>query len=114
MNPRFPRRDDSVIDVDLGDQHRWLTEALLDAVSTRAPLGSDGVNPSTYWIDRTLASLATGEQLIASGNAWDLIVEYGSVRARSQYDVAEPEGIPVEEFVATLEAWRQEVIEDRS
>ena len=33
----FSRRDDRVIDVDLGDGHRWFTEALLDAVTTPRP-----------------------------------------------------------------------------
>ncbi len=115
VNPTFSRRDDHVIDVDLGDSHRWFTEALLDAVSTRAPRGSDGVNPSTYWIDRTLTSLSNGEGgRIAGGNAWDLLVENGSVVARSQYAVAEPERVPVDDFIDTLTQWRQEVINHRA
>lgn len=113
VNPRFPRREDEVIDIDLGDEHRWLTEALLDAVTTRAPRGSDGVNPSTYWIDRTLRSLEEGDERIASGNAWDLLVESGHVVAQSQYGMAEPVRVRVDDFVDTLDRWRQEVIKDR-
>lgn len=113
VNPRFSRRADEVIDIDLGDEHRWFTEALLDAVTTRAPRGSDGVNPSAYWIDRTLTSLAKGDVRIASGNAWDLLGEGGHVVAQSQYDVAEPERVRVDDFVDTLDRWRQEVIKDR-
>ncbi len=90
------------------------TEALLDAVTTRALRGSDGVDPSTYWIDRTLTSLSNGEGgRIASGNAWDLLVENGNVVARSQYAVSEPERVPIDDFIDTLTQWRQEVINDR-
>jgi hypothetical protein len=114
VNPTFSRRQDHVIDVELGDSYRWFTEALLDAVTTRAPRGSGGVNPSTYWIDRTLTSLSSGDGgLIASGNAWDLLVENGCVVARSQYDVAEPQRVPIGDFIATLTLWRKEVINDR-
>jgi hypothetical protein len=117
MVPHFARRDDRVIDVELGDGLRLFTEALLDAVSTRAPKGSDGINPSTYWIDRTLATLyeskpdATG--LIATGNAWDLIVENADIVARSQYEVGEPERLSVEQFIDTLVRWRDEVTRER-
>jgi hypothetical protein len=114
VHATFPRREDRVIDLDLGDGLRWFTEALLDAVSTRAPRGSDGINPSSYWIDRTLAELeSTNSGVIASGNAWDLLIEDGDVVARSQYAVVEPERVPVAEFVATLEQWRDEVVKDR-
>lgn len=68
------------------------------------------MNPSTYWIDRTLSSLAHGEERIASGNAWDLLLEDGYVVARSQYDVADPQQIAVNDFVDALDRWRQEVV----
>ena len=80
----------------------------------RAPRGSDGVNPSTYWIDRTLTSLTNGEGgWIASGNAWDLLVEDGNVVARSQYAVGEPDRVSIDDFIDTLTRWRQEVVNDR-
>jgi hypothetical protein len=73
-----------------------------------------GVNPSTYWIDRTLTSLSHGEGgRIAGGNAWDLLVEDGNVVARSQYAVGEPDPVSIDDFIDTLTRWRQEVVNDR-
>lgn len=114
---QFSRRGDGVIDVDLGEHWRWFTETLLDAVTTRAPRGSDGVNPSTYWIDRTLTALrdAKDGDRIASGNAWNLVLEREEVLAHSQYgeEVATDQRLSLGDFVGLLEAWRAEVARDR-
>jgi hypothetical protein len=111
---RFTRRDDGVIDLDLGPEWRAFTEALLDAVTTRAPRGSDGVNPSTYWIDQTLSALNTAQDkaVIASGNATDLLVEGTQVVAHAQYDTFDDQRMPKEHFVTILTRWRAEVTGD--
>lgn len=108
VEARFTDRQDGVVDVDLGPDWPGFTEALQDAVTTRAPHGDDGGNPCTYWIDRTLAALATAldGEIVASGNATDLRIEGHEVVAHAQYDTFDDERMPREDFVAILSRWR--------
>jgi hypothetical protein len=57
-------------------------------VTTRAPRGSDGINPSTFWIDRTLAAIEQGPTgtIVAAGNITDLVLDAGGLVAHSQYE----------------------------
>jgi hypothetical protein len=116
MDARFSRRTDGVIDVDLGPEWVGLTEALMDAVTTRAPRGSDGINPSTYWIDRTMARLMDAQDgsIVASGNATDLISAGNEVVAHSQYDTFADQSVPRADLVYVLNRWRAEVTTSRS
>ncbi|MDQ1746216.1 MAG: hypothetical protein QOD07_479 [Frankiaceae bacterium] len=111
MEARFSRRHDGVIDVDLGPAWSGFTEALQDAVTTRAPRGSDGHNPSTYWIDLTLTALAAADdgEVIGSGNATDLLLDGDEVVAHAQYDTFDDQRMPRHDFVAILTQWRAEV-----
>lgn len=115
MKLSFSTRPDGVIDVDLGPGWAGLTETLLDAVSSRAPRGSDGQNPSTYWIDRCLTALdaAPGgaEALLLEGNATELWLIADLVVARSAYDTFDDEAVARSDFVAILGSWRREVEE---
>lgn len=92
-----------------------MTEALLDAVTSRAPRGSDGRNPSTYWIDGCLAALlASGddssEVLLVNGNITELWRVGDLVVARSVVNHFDDEAMPRRDFVAVLEAWRRQVL----
>jgi hypothetical protein len=111
---RFTRCDDGVIDLDLGPEWGAFTETLLDAVTTRAPRGSDGVNTSTYWIDQTLSALnrAQAGTVIASGNATDLLVGANQVIAHAQYDTFDDQPVAKQDFVEILTRWRAQVTGD--
>jgi hypothetical protein len=114
MEARFTRRDDRVIDVHLEEAWRALEETLLDAVTTRAPAGSDGVNPSTYWLDRTLAAIdgANDGAIVASGNATELVVYGQDVVVHSQYDTFDEQRVRRADLVALLNQWRAEVVSE--
>jgi hypothetical protein len=114
MEARFTRRDDRVIDVHLEEAQRALEETLLDAVTTRAPAGSDGVNPSTYWLDRTLAAIegANDGAIVASGNATELVVYGQDVVVHSQYDTFDDQRVRRADLVALLNQWRAEVVSE--
>jgi hypothetical protein len=112
--PTFSTRPDGVVDVDLGPEWKFMSEALLDAVTSRAPKGSDGRNPSTFWIDRCLSALlASGagsdEVLLVSGNITELCRVGDVVVARSVVNHFDDQAMPRQEFVAVLEAWRRHV-----
>ena len=112
MEAQFQKGDDGVIDVHLGAAWSGFSEALQDAVTTHAPRGSDGVNPSTCWIDRTVAALSSARdgEVVASGNASDLVVEADEVVARSQYDTCDDERLPRSDLLDVLAQWRAEVV----
>jgi hypothetical protein len=86
------------------------TEALNDGVSALSPRG---VAPavSTYWIDHALAGVENppGAE-VASGNSTRIIRTATGVRAESDYEVFDGEDMPVEDFRALLEAWREKVV----
>lgn len=114
MEARFIRRADGVIDVHLDATWQAMEETLLDAVSTRAPVGSDQVNPSAYWIDRTLAALdhAVDDAIVASGNVTELVVSGDDVVARSQYETFDDQRASRRDLDAVLRQWRAEVIRE--
>jgi hypothetical protein len=108
--PSFSTRPDGVVDLDLGPEWKSMSEALLDAVASRAPRGSDGRNPSTYWIDRCLSALlASGadssEVRLLNGNITELWRVGDLVVARSVVNHFDDQAMPRLDFVAVLEAW---------
>lgn len=111
MDLHFSRRQDSVIDVDLGPGWDAITTTLLDSVTTRAPRGSNGINPSTYWIDQSLTVLEEGSEgaIVASGNSTEFILRGDTVVAHAQYETFEDQAIPVDELREVLKRWRAEV-----
>ncbi len=91
-----------------------MTEALLDAVTSRAPRGSDGRNPSTYWVDRCLSTLAASgddadEVMLVNGNITELWRVGDQVVARSVVNHFDDQAMPRRDFEAVLEAWREQV-----
>jgi hypothetical protein len=109
---RFRERDDQIIEVDLGPEWPGFTEALNDAVSTRAPRGQPA-GLSTYWIDRTLTALETAKQptkLLASGNATSVSLDGPFVVAHSDYEMWPAERMSREDFVRGMESWRAAAI----
>lgn len=111
---RFEEREDQLIEADLGPNWSGFSEALNDAVSTRAPRGHPS-GLSTYWIDRTLESLGGASQpgaVLASGNATSLIHDGRFVVAHSDYDLWGDERMSVDDFVSRMEAWRA-AVQDR-
>lgn len=115
MEAQFRKREDGVIDANLGAEWGGFTEALQDAVTTRAPRGSDGVNPSTYWIDRTVAALSSARdgEVVASGNSTELVVEADHVVARSQYETFVEQRLSRTAALDVLGQWRAEVVRVR-
>jgi hypothetical protein len=91
----------------------------MDAVTTRAPQGSDGVNPSTYWIDEALTAISAGENRNTGkpfqwGNATALLLTDEQVIARSLYELFPDQAIPADEFTRVLRLWRDKVIDTRA
>ena len=115
MDARFTRRDDRVVDIHLPEEWRPLEDTLQDAVTTRAPRGSDGIDPSVYWIDETLAALKQGAigTIVASGNTTDLVLDAGTVVARSQYEMFDDQHVETAELVDLLHRWRTVVLDLR-
>lgn len=115
MDARFTQRDDRVVDLQLGPEWGALEETLQDAVTTRAPRGSDGVNPSTYWIDRTLRAIALGPDgtIVASGNMSDLVLDGEELVARSQHEMFDDQRVHRLELVELLGQWRALVVDLR-
>ncbi|GAA3556549.1 hypothetical protein GCM10022197_09670 [Microlunatus spumicola] len=113
MEARFTQRDDLVVDVHLPERWGPLEDTLQDAVTTRAPRGSDGVNPSTYWIDDTLAAIERGSlgTIVAGGNASELILTTTGVVAHSQYEMFDDQEVGVDELVGVLRRWRAVVLD---
>ena len=72
------------------------------------------MNPSTYWIDRTLIALRQAQDgaIIASGNATELLVSGDDVVVHSQYDTFDDQRVRQAELVALLSDWRDEVVSD--
>jgi hypothetical protein len=71
---QFTDRPDGIIDAAIGPELGLFNEALIDAVSSRAPRGARHAGLSTYWIDRTedaaRRAAANGDrEPFASGNA---------------------------------------------
>ena len=116
VRPVFVRRADGVLDVDLGPGWQGLTEALSDAVGTRAPAGSSGANPSGYWLDAALVALRSapgeGPWAVASGNHTQLVRMGEDVVATSMYELWESQTMPVPELVRVLTHWRLQVGQD--
>ncbi len=113
MNARFTQRDDRVVDIHLPDGWRPLEDTLQDAVTTRAPRGSDGINPSTFWIDRTLAAIERGRsgEIVAAGNQTDLVVDGGGLVAHSQHELFDDQHVEKAELVDLLHRWRVVVLD---
>jgi hypothetical protein len=104
----FRERPDQIIEADLGPAWPGFTEALNDAVSTRAPRGQPA-GISTYWIDRTLTALETANaptKALASGNATSLALDGPFVVAQSDYEMWPDERMSREDFVEGMESWR--------
>jgi hypothetical protein len=101
--------------LDPGGSNPQLKEALQDCVESLSPAGTTP-SLSTYWIDRALAGLsdqASGEAVIANGNAWSLIRCGDTVTVRFDYaEEAEEdrETVPVDELVVGLSAYRNAVL----
>ena len=108
MDARFTQRDDLVVDVHLPESWRPLEDTLQDAVTTRAPRGSDGINPSTFWIDRTLAAIEQGPTgaIAAAGNSTDLVLDAEGLVAHSQYEMFDDQHVERVELVDLLRRWR--------
>ena len=113
MQARFTQREDLVVDIHLVEGWRPLEDTLQDAVTTRAPRGSDGVNPSTFWIDQTLEAIEQGASgvIVASGNMTELVVEADGLVARSQYDMFDDQPVSRAELVELLNRWRVVVLD---
>lgn len=113
MHARFTQRDDLVVDIHLPESWRPLEETLQDAVTTRAPRGSDGINPSTFWIDRTLAAVEKGPTgvIAAAGNSTDLVLVAAGLVARSQYEMFDDQHVERAELVDLLQRWRVVVLD---
>lgn len=113
MDARFTQRDDLVVDIDLPESWRPLEDTLQDAVTTRAPRGSDGISPSTFWIDRTLAAIEQGATgaIAAAGNTTDLVLDAEGLVAHSQYEMFDDQHVEKAELVDLLRRWRAVVHE---
>lgn len=113
LDARFEQRDDGVVDVRLPQEWSALEDTLLDAVTTRAPRGSDLVNPSTSWIDRCLADLdgAADGTVVASGNATDLVVDGDDVVAHSHHAMFDNQRVTRSDLVDLLARWHASVVE---
>jgi len=114
----FSVRDDGQVDAHLGDEWPIFTEALNDSISSLPPRGASGNGPSTYWIDVATAGVQRAFQKGANrpftwGNSTLLRVIDGAVVASQDYaDEGDPgESMPVSDFLAILEQWRDRVIE---
>jgi hypothetical protein len=110
-------RDDGTIDARLGSEWPIFNEALADAVSSLPPRGSSEARLSTYWIEQTLARLATLEARnetgpIASGNAYSLVFDGDGVEA--VFDYGDPneevELMSTADFRSILEGWHRAVL----
>jgi hypothetical protein len=109
---QFRERDDQIIEVDLGPEWPGFTEALNDAVSTRAPRG-EPAGLSTFWIDRTLSWLESADspkKELASGNATSLVLDGSFVVAQSDYEMWPDSRMSLDDFVRGMELWRAETI----
>lgn len=111
-------RDDGTIDVRLGPDWPIFNEALVDAISSIPPRGSDETRLSTYWIDGTLERLdalqAEGQTgAIAGGNAYSIVFDGDGIEA--VFDYGDPneevELMSTDDFRSILEAWRVAVID---
>lgn len=108
----FKRSDGRGIDVDLGPDWPGFNETLADSVSSMPPRSAWRRGLSTYWIDHVLDGLEEGDidgRALAYGNATELVEEGDSVVARSLYDLFDEERMATDEFVAILNAWREQV-----
>jgi hypothetical protein len=115
----FVRAKDGAPYPDLGPAWPGFNAALADAVGSLPPRGSAERTISTYWIDRTLASvlrmISTGESgSLQGGNATRLAVAGGQVVASSDYEAFDDEVLPAQDFERVLRAWRNEVVRVRS
>lgn len=116
---RFAVRDDGIIEAYAGVPGGVLDHALNDAITSRAPRGAVYHGLSTYWIDRTESAMRAAmeqhsEDRFATGNVTYLRLDGDRVVAGSDFDpddAEHTESIPVSEFAALLDAWRQRVIE---
>jgi hypothetical protein len=72
------------------------------------------VNPSAYWIDRTLAALDQAQDgaIVAAGNAAELLVSGEDVVAHSQHDAFEDQRVRQSDLVALLNRWRAAVVSE--
>jgi hypothetical protein len=120
MDTGFTQRDDLVVDihllvVDIHLPQGWqaLEDTLQDGVTTKAPRGSDGVNPSTYWIDRTLAAITRGpvRTVVASGNSTDLVPYNSGLVAHSHHEMFDDQLVERHELVDLLDRWRAVVLD---
>lgn len=113
MDARFTHRDDLVVDIHLPQEWQPLEDTLQDAVTTRAPRGSDEINPSSYWIDRTLGAIEQGATgtIVASGNSTDLVLDAYGLVAHSQYEMFEDQHVERSVLVDLLVRWRAVIID---
>ena len=113
VDVRFTHRDDGVIDIHLWGDWGPVEETLQDSVTTRAPRGGDGVNPSTFWIDRVLAAIDREPDgaIVASGNMTDLVLEADVLVAHSHYELFNDQRVGRAELVALLRRWRVVVLD---
>ena len=117
MNVTFRTRDDGQVDAYLDDAWPILNEALADSISSLPPRGAAGLGPSTYWIDvaesgARRAASTQDETPFTGGNSTLLRVQHGQVIASFDFasDDEPSEGMPLEDFVGLLAAWRAQVI----
>lgn len=100
---------EGLIWVDVGEHRPGLWEALADGVSALSPRGEEPAL-STYWIDHALlAKGASPGEIITQGNSAALIRTDSGVRAEALYDTFTPEEMDLQEFLAGLREWRDEV-----
>lgn len=103
------------IDLNLGAGWPGFNEALADSVSTMPYRGEARTTLSTYWIDLVVDRIrtwdGTPECTLVSGNVTELVKAGDLVIARSLYELADDEALPVPIMLTALQQWRNRVVE---
>lgn len=115
----FVVRDQRPVDVLIADDLPILSDALGDSLETRPPHGARQDDPSTYWIDNTIAHLHARledrqEDPVASGNTTYLALKRGMIEARYDYHDMDSDHVDVvspRDLLDLLVARREKVIE---
>src|SRR4051812_12233549 len=93
-----------------------MSDALNDAVSSRAPRGAIHPGLSTYWIDRAEQSVRRAAEErsaepFASGNVWFFRLEGDQVVAAYDFDPeANADTLTLDDVLTLLAEWRTAVI----
>lgn len=102
--------DNELIWLDLGPSWPGFNEALADAVSSLSPRGQPPAL-STYWIELALdAEHAEPGANVTGGNTTRIVRTVQGVRAESDYELFDPEEMPLTDFLSLLRQWRERVV----